>query len=154
MEAWEAPMWAVFMTLFMGAGAGLMAFVAMRYFAGGRAPRKFRGWIAEVERAAIEVIDADLNAALAKARLFELIGKMPDDFDPTAFLAANVAEGIHRAVLFEAERRGIVQEGTFIRVYGEALHRRMKEDTAPPESEPAAEPRWVGTELVEEEGKK
>jgi hypothetical protein len=93
-------------------------------------------------------------AAECRVSLIRLIGKLPADYDPTALLACNVAAGVHRAVLENAERAGIVQKGTFERVYGpqEAFENVDADEPISVENAPTAgltaRPRWVGGKLV------
>ncbi|MDE2022220.1 MAG: hypothetical protein KGI71_04920 [Patescibacteria group bacterium] len=82
------------------------------------APREMQRWRDELEKRCIAVIQADLTAAETKAALFEMIGTIPDGFNPAAFLGLQLAAGVQRAVLIEAERRGLVREGSFVNVYG------------------------------------
>lgn len=103
----------------LGAGVFVLLRVAERWTAQGAIPRDFRRWHDELELRALQAIQADLHAAEARARLVALIGEIPQDFDPTALLAVNVAAGVHRAALEHAERAGIVRPGSFARVYGE-----------------------------------
>jgi hypothetical protein len=88
---------------------------------GVRVPRDMASWQDEVERTAIEAIRADLYAAQCRAGLVELIGKVPADFDPTLLLGCQVAAGVHRGAVYEAERQGIIRTGTYERVYGTSI---------------------------------
>lgn len=81
-------------------------------------PRDMARWRDELERACIACLHADLNAAETKGHLAEMIGKVPADFNPSAFLGMQLAAGVQRAVLIEAERRGLVRAGMFASVYG------------------------------------
>lgn len=81
-------------------------------------PRDMREFVDDLERTAGESFRADLYAAQCRAALVSLTGKVPADFDPTVLLACQVSAGLHRAVLVEAERQGLLPEGSFERVYG------------------------------------
>lgn len=99
-----------------------------------RVPRRMDDWMVEVEVTANACIVADLESARAKSRLVELIGQIPRDFDPSVFLACNIAEGIQRAVIFQAEQEGLIPAGVADRVY------------LPPADEPAPPPAYAAEE--------
>jgi hypothetical protein len=103
-------------------------------------PRDLSRWRDEVERAAIACIHADLHAAETKGHLMQLIGKVPSDFDPSAFLGMQLASAVQRAVLIEAERGGLVRVGTFESVYGVTVEWAMAGNGAPPVATDAAPP--------------
>jgi hypothetical protein len=118
---WTAPMWFVLMTLLLGIGSGFATWFTLTIYLPRMQARSFNEWAEQGRTLAIAVIDTDAAAAGAKRDLFEWIGKLPDDFNPTLFLATDLGMGLHRAVLNEAERRGLVRAGTFERVYGARL---------------------------------
>jgi len=88
---------------------------------GVRVPRDMVSWQDEVERTAIEAVRADLYAAQCRAGLVEMIGKIPGDFDPTLLFSGQVVAGVHRGAIYEAERQGIIKNGTYERVYGRSI---------------------------------
>lgn len=105
-------------------GAGLMV-IALRLV-----PRALRAWGVhvrksqadwqdEVERTAIACLHADLESARTKARLVELIGEIPKEFDPAVFLGCSIAAGVQRAVLQRAEEEGLIPAGMIERVFVE-----------------------------------
>ena len=115
-------------------------------------PQDMQRWRDALERAAIAVIHADLAAAETKAHLFELIGTIPKDFDPTAFLTLQLAAGVHRAVLAEAEQRGLVRAGTFQNVYGATVESPPVEAPGVVDVKPAEPPvEFVDGKLVPRE---
>jgi len=153
--------------LLMGACVGVGLFVLLRvgerWSSRDNIPREFARWHDELELRALQAIQADLHAAESRARLVSLIGQIPQDFDPTALLAVNVAAGVHRAALEHAERQGIIRAGSFEKVYGEkpgfqktsAALSSLEElepvivETSPETSEkPPARPRWQNGRLV------
>jgi hypothetical protein len=153
---WQAPVWFVFLTLFLGAGAGLISFTLARYFDGSKIPKRMAGWHSEVERRAVMSIQADLHAAETRAHLVELIGDLPSDFDATVLLAADIGQGYQRAAIYEAERKGLVPTGTFERVYGisitevqTAAERDELDGTAQAVPPSRGSNKWIGTHLVD-----
>jgi hypothetical protein len=102
-------------------GVFIILRIVDRMVFGRNIPRDMQKWQDEVERVAVQCIQADLWVAESKARLVELIGQVPKDFDPTVFLGCQIAAGIHRAVLIEAEKKGLVNAGLFEKVYGVSL---------------------------------
>ncbi len=119
-------------------------------------PRDMARWRDAVERAAVACIQADLTAAETKGHLMELIGTIPADFNPSAFLGLQLAAGVQRAVLIEAERRGLVRDGMFATVYGMSVDQAtVGSGTVPPPAPPAdtvpapAPPREPDVEFVE-----
>lgn len=127
----------ILLTAMFGAGVGLITYQVRKWW-DRRHIGRFNRWLEELEAQAIQVIQDDARAAESKANLFALIGELPADFDPTIFLTCKVAEGLHRAVLLEAERRGLVTAGTFERVYG--LPNLMPHQPGPPGSPPTGGP--------------
>lgn len=144
--------------MLLGACVGSGVFVLLRTFdaweRGSSVPKDFRRWHDELEVKALRAIQADMQAAECRAALVRLIGQLPADYDPTALLACNVAAGVHRAVLENAERAGIVQKGSFELVYGpqEAFAARNDLEPVVLEKEAGtsleARPRWVNGKLV------
>jgi hypothetical protein len=131
-----------------GAGIFIVLRVLDRMFFGRNVPKDMQRWQDEVERAAVRCIQADLFAAESKAQLVELIGQVPKDFDPTVFLGVQVAAGIHRAVLIEAEKKGLVREGLFEKVYGVSLEQASlgaQMSPMPPTPMPPSSPPPSGT---------
>jgi len=117
-------------------------------------PREMSRWRDELERRCIAVLHADLAAAETKAALFELIGTIPADFNPSAFLGMQLAAGVQRAVLIEAERRGLVRDGMFANVYGMSVEQATVGSGAPSIPPPVtdtgpAPPREPDVEFVE-----
>lgn len=113
----------VWVSLFMAAGIFVVWKLGVRIVRswGINVPRDMTSWQDEVERTAIEAIRADLYSAQCRAALVELIGKVPADFDPTLLYGGQVAAGVHRAAVVEAERQGIIRTGTYERVYGRPI---------------------------------
>lgn len=109
-------------------------------------PKSMNEYRMELERLVIAVVQSDADAAMHKAALMEYIGQMPSDFDPTAFLALNVAQAVHREVMLEYERRGIVTEGMTERIFG------AERDPLPPRAymaeDDAPRPRRLGGKLL------
>jgi hypothetical protein len=113
----------IWISLFMAAGIFLVWKLGVRVARswGINVPRDMTSWQDEVERHAIEAIRADLYSAQCRAALVELIGKVPADFDPTLLYGGQVAAGVHRAAVVEAEQQGIIRSGTYQRVYGRPI---------------------------------
>jgi hypothetical protein len=88
-------------------------------------PKKMDEWQEEVERTAIAVIHADLDAARTKARLVELIGEIPKDFDPSAFLGCHIAAAVQREVLMRAEQEGLIEPGVADRMFSQESRTNM-----------------------------
>ena len=88
-------------------------------------PKKMDEWQDEVERTAIAVIHADLDAARTKARLVELIGEIPKDFNPSAFLGCHIAAAVQREVLMRAEQEGLIEPGVADRMFSHESHANM-----------------------------
>jgi len=128
----------LFLALVMAGGFVICWRVIERYVLRVSPPKEFSAWKEELEQAAIEAIRADLFAAECRARLAELVGKVPEDFDPTAFLGIQIAAGVHRAVLQEAERRGLVRVGTYEEIYGPAYTPTAERPPAEREGPPPA----------------
>lgn len=121
-------------------GIWLIIRTAERFMAGASIPKHFGRWHDELEHRALRAIQADMHAAECRAALVELIGQIPQDFDPTALLACQVAAGVHRAVLDHAERQGLVRPGSFEKVYGPRLDgERIPAFDREPEPEPEPE---------------
>lgn len=116
---WTSDPWAILLTLAMGFGAGLIGYFGPSLWRS--RSQTFQRWQEDIRFRAIRVIDTEAEAAEAKRELFEAIGELPKDFDPTMFLAVDLGTGIQRAVLFAAEERGLVQRGTFERIYQRPL---------------------------------
>jgi len=126
--------WCIWLGLAMAVGLLVTMRALPRFFA--RQPiRDFERWLPAVERASSNAVRASLYAAAAQKELVELIGELPKDFEPTVWLACNVAQGVQRSVLVEAERQGLIPAGMLARVYGVQLD----EGSTPPASSP--EPR-------------
>lgn len=111
-----------------------------------RPAKQMAEWQERVEAAAIECIRRDMDAALAKARLAELVGEMPATFEPGAWLACRVADGVHRAVVLEAERRGLIRAGVVGEIYAEAMPPQQDEQRTPSVPPPAT--RFVNGRLL------
>jgi hypothetical protein len=113
----------IWVSLFMAAGIFIVWKLGVRVARswGINVPRDMTSWQDEVERHAIEAIRADLYSAQCRAALVELIGKVPADFDPTLLYGGQVAAGVHRAAVVEAEQQGIIRSGTYQRVYGRPI---------------------------------
>jgi hypothetical protein len=107
---------------------------------GGRPTEGFGEWREEFRQRMDRVIDADYAAAEAKVELAEMVGRIPPDFDPTVWLACQVGQAHQREVLAEAERRGIVPEGFFRRVYGTSLDEAISQAPTTPEAPTEAVP--------------
>ena len=148
------PGWILLASACLGAGVFVLLRTFDRWEQGASVPKDFRRWHDELEVRALAAIQADMVAAECRVSLIRLIGKLPADYDPTALLACNVAAGVHRAVLENAERAGIVQKGSFERVYGpqEAFENMDADEPISVENAPTAgltaRPRWVGGRLV------
>lgn len=74
----------------------------------GKDVQAFDAWAAELERHAFDLCRAHLDAATLQAGLAGLLAKMPTEFQPATFKALALGEALERAVLAEAERRGLV----------------------------------------------
>lgn len=116
--AWSAPTWWIFLALALGAGSGLLSYYGMHIAESRRASKTFNRWLDEGRALCFRVIDTEAAAAEAKRELFEWIGALPKDFNPTVFLSVDLARGLQQAVLYEAEQQGLVQPGTLERVFG------------------------------------
>lgn len=86
-----------------------------------RVPKEFDTWQEELEHASTHAVRMSLEHARACARVVELVGKIPADFNPSAFLVCQIVEGIHKAVLIKAAEEGLIQPDALQRVYGSAL---------------------------------
>lgn len=115
---WSAPVWIVFLALALGAGAGLITYWGLHIAEARRGSKTFGRWLEDGRRLCYRVIDTDALAAEAKRELFEWIGELPKDFNPTVFLTVDLARGLQQAVLYEAEHQGLVRAGTFERIFG------------------------------------
>ncbi len=139
----------VLLSFIFGCGAGILSYLMSRAWIGYNTPRQFQRWHDELEQAARSAITADLYAVETKARLFQLIGNLPEDFEPTVFLTANIGKGIQLAVIHEAESKGLVPIGTLERVYGSPLPQYIVDSSLhntelsiAPQNET---PRYIGT---------
>ncbi len=72
-----------------------------------RVHRKFDGWRSDLYLVANEVIDAHAWVARCEMKLAEKIGQLPEDFHPAIFMAARIGHRVEKAVLLEAEQRGL-----------------------------------------------
>ncbi len=125
------------MIIMLGVGAGVLAFVACSWEQRKRL-RRFAQWEMNVEQLAIQAIRDDARAVESKLSLMRAVGQIPEDFHPTAFLTCRIGEGLQRAVLYEAEKQGIVPEGTFERVFQQPILLA----TATPDPRPPPPPSW------------
>lgn len=120
-------------------GVGILVVVwgFNRLFRRASAPRDVIRFRDELERRAVECLHADMEAAEKKMLLMEMVGgPLPEHFDPGVFLGLKVAAGVQRALLVEAERKGLVRVGTFERVYGVTIDQAFA--VAPAPATPAA----------------
>lgn len=127
--------WCIFLALCMAVGLNIIKGVVERWHAGGRIPKDMARWKNELLHAAHEAMEADMNAAEKRVRLCALIGSLPNDYDPSALLGIQLAAGIHRAVLAEAEARGFVKPGLTNQVYGDIVPAPLSpqsQEPAPP----------------------
>jgi hypothetical protein len=99
-----------------------------------RVPKDFDTWQEELEHAGSHALRMSLEYSRAVARVVELVGKIPADFNPSAFLVCQMVEGIHKAVLIKAAEEGLIHPDALQRVYGGALGN----DYAPSSSTSAA----------------
>lgn len=129
----------------LGVGCTVLAWAVYRAVAN-RPAKRMEEWQQRVEAMAIECIRRDMDAALAKARLTELVGEMPPTFEPGAWLACRVADGVHRAVVLEAERRGLIRSGVVGEIYAEAMPPQQDEQRTP--SVPPPSVRFVNGRLL------
>ena len=118
-------------------------------------PQGFGAWKDELERRASYAVRKDFEAAEAKSELMAMMGEIPRDFDPTVMLGLHVAAGVQRAVLMEAEERGIVRAGTFQRTFGVSIEEaatgvapRSSEDVEPVVVDDAPNVRRIGGKLT------
>lgn len=116
--SWTAPVWIVFLVLALGAGAGFITYWGLHLAEARKGSKTFGRWLEDGRRLCYHVIDTEAQAAEAKRQLFEWIGELPKDFNPTVFLTVDLARGLQQAVLYEAEQQGLVRGGTFERVFG------------------------------------
>lgn len=141
----------------MGASVGAGIYLLLRFFdrlqaSGGPIPADMRRWRDELEMRAMRAVQADMQAAEARVALVRLIEELPADYDPTALLAVQIAAGVHRAMVAQAEKDGIIQRGTFERVYGVPAAHELEAEAVIAETKTGtsleARPRWVNGKLV------
>lgn len=134
----------------VGAGVYSLFRFADRLTSKAAIPDDVRRWKDELETRAIRAVQADMHAAECRAALVQLMGELPADYDPTALLAVNIAAGVHRAVVEQAEQSGIIKAGTFRAVYGaETISEPSPELAAVVKASPSPpRPRWEKGKLV------
>ncbi len=110
------PSFQFWLGLSIGIGIMVMAMFLPRLLKQ-KPPKDMLMWAGEVERKAIEAIRSDLYAAQTKAELIELIGEIPEEFDPSVMLSCQVAAGAHKAAIREAEAQGLIRAGMFEEIY-------------------------------------
>lgn len=133
-------------------GLGIMiAIISLPRLLKQKPPKDMLAWAGEVERKTIEAIRSDLYAAQTKAELIELIGEIPEEFNPAVMLACRVSDTVHMAAIREAESQGLIRQGMFDEIYPTA---QATSPTPPPalhlvhapKSGPNVE--WIGNRLV------
>jgi hypothetical protein len=127
--------------LVLGALAGAAMFAALsgaRWHL--RRSYNFARWGEDIERDAFDLIHAHLLVAECRLRLAQRIEKLPDDFEHPVFQAAQIGVAIERAVLAEAEKRGLMPSAAKPAV--------VKEAPAKVESDRSAPFTFVGGHLV------
>jgi hypothetical protein len=77
-----------------------------------RPQTKFLAWRTQLERTVFGTVESLLEAAERQAECEKLIGELPPDFTYAGWQALRLGYGLERAVLVEAERRGLVPQGT------------------------------------------
>ena len=133
----QASLFYIVMTLALGCGAGVLAFLALFWEHRTRL-KKFAQWEHNIEHLAIQAIRDDARAVESKLALMTAVGTIPADFNPTAFLTCRIGEGLQRAVVYEAEQQGIVPAGTFERVFQQPI----LPANAAPDPRPPPPPSW------------
>lgn len=128
--------WSLLVGVVLGIGLTILWRVIPRLLLAAPIPRDMLKWQDAIETAAIDAVRTDLYAADAKRRLVELIGSIPKDFDPTVWLGCQIASGVHKAVLLEAERSGAVKTGTFETIYGVSIEEASQARFPVPHVEP------------------
>ena len=90
--------------------------------------------------------EVHIHVHIEEYPLTELVGEMPPTFEPGAWLACRVADGVHRAVVLEAERRGLIRSGVVGEIYAEAMPPQQDEQRTP--SVPPPSVRFVNGRLL------
>jgi len=110
---WSAPLWAVFMALMLGAGAGIITHVGLRYFDRPRVPRDVQHAREELDVHVRRVIGCNVELMQAVRDLVELLKRLPPEYRPAAEHALRFAQLLEEGVFEEGAREGVFPRHQF-----------------------------------------